>query len=164
MTSMRAVCWSKANKEARLMERKVCLVLDACNLGCVERRTPVQRLTPPHWWSGGRGRGLQRLTPRHWWSGGRGRGLHAEATQSALTVTLKLVSGLLSTILTVLGSVSLLFQGRFVPISLKPVLGTVAAYITVAIWPSTSPGGVSSIYNIAHRYGSVYYLWTLRRN
>ena len=36
-------------------------------------------------------------------------------------------------------------------------------HVTVAIWPSTSPGGLFSIYSIARRYGSVYYLWTLRR-
>ena len=60
-----------------------------------------------------------------------GRGLHAETAQSALTVILKLVSGLINIILIVLGTVSLQFQGRFVPISLRPVLGIVATYVTV---------------------------------
>ena len=45
MTSSRAACQSRASKEARLVERKDCLVLEACNWGCGERRTPVQGLT-----------------------------------------------------------------------------------------------------------------------
>ena len=58
----------------------------------------------------------------------RGRGLHAEMVPSALTVILKLViGGLTSIILIVLSTVNLQFQGQFVPISLRPVLGIVAA-------------------------------------
>ena len=46
----------------------------------------------------------------------RGRGLHVETAQSALTIVLKLViGGLISIILIVLSTVSLQFQGRFVP-------------------------------------------------
>ena len=61
---------------------------------------------------------------------GRGRGLHAETAQLALTVILKLViSGQTSIILIVLSMVNLQFQGQFVPISLRPVLGIVAAYV-----------------------------------
>ena len=49
---------------------------------------------------------------------GRGRGLRVETAQSALTVILKLViGGLTSIILIVLSTVSLQFQGQFVPIS-----------------------------------------------
>ena len=77
-----------------------------------------------------------------------GRGLHAETAQSALTVILKLVIGALtSVILVVLSTVSLQFQGRFVPISLRPILGIVAACVMATVWSSWSsllpPGGVS---------------------
>lgn len=46
--------------------------------------------------------------------------------------------GLTSVILIVLSAVHLQFQGRFVPISLRPVLGTVAAYVTATVWSSCS--------------------------
>jgi len=36
---------SKSNKDARLVEREVCFILDK-QLGRAERGTPVQRLTP----------------------------------------------------------------------------------------------------------------------
>ena len=72
---------SKANKEARLVERKVCFILDVGNwVG--GGQTPVQRLTPPNPDDHG-ARGFI----------GRRRGPHAETAQSALTVTLKLVMG-----------------------------------------------------------------------
>ena len=65
---------------------------------------------------------------------GGGRGLHAETAQSALTVILKLViGGLTSVVLIVLSTVSLQFQGWFVPISLRPVLGIVAAYVMATV-------------------------------
>ena len=58
----------------------------------------------------------------------RGRGLHAETAQSALTVTLRLVSsGLTSVILLVSGTVNLQLQGWFISVSLRPILGIVAA-------------------------------------
>ena len=37
---------SKANKEARLMERKVCFILDASDWAHRGAQTPVQRATP----------------------------------------------------------------------------------------------------------------------
>ena len=43
---------SKANKEARLVERKVCFILRARTRG--GGQTPVQRPTPPHWQSEGK--------------------------------------------------------------------------------------------------------------
>ena len=59
--------------------------------------------------------------------------------QSSLIVILKLViSGLTSIILIVLGTVNHQFQGLFVPILLRPVLRTVAAYVTAAAWSSCS--------------------------
>ena len=55
----------------------------------------------------------------------------------------------------VLGTVHLQFQGRFVSISLRPVLRIVAAYVTATVWSSCSsllpPGGGFSIYKAAHR-------------
>ena len=61
---------------------------------------------------------------------GSGRGLHAETVQSALTVIFKSVIGdLTNVILIVLSTISLQFQGWFVPISLRPVLRTVAIYV-----------------------------------
>ena len=61
-------------------------------------------------------------------------GLHRETAQSALTVIFKLVTGdLTSVIVIVLDTVDLQFQGPFVPISLRPVLGIVAAYVVAAV-------------------------------
>ena len=55
----------------------------------------------------------------------------------ALRVIFKLViDGLTSIILAVLGTVSLLFQGCLVCISLRPVLITVAAYVTATVCSS----------------------------
>ena len=66
-------------------------------------------------------------------------GLHAEMAQSTLTVIFKLViSGLASIILIALGTVNLQFQGPFVPISLSPVLRTVAACVVGTVWLSCS--------------------------
>ena len=87
-----------------------------------------------------------------------GRGRHAERAQSSLTVIFKLVTGgLISVILVVLGTVNLQFQGHFVPISLRPVLGIVAAYVMATVWfghhiVNFSTWGFS-IYKTAHRIG-----------
>ena len=62
-------------------------------------------------------------------------GLHAEMAQSTLTLIFTLVSsGLASIILIVLGTVNLQFQGQVVSNSLRPVLGTVAAYVMAIVW------------------------------
>ena len=67
------------------------------------------------------------------------RWLRAETAQSALTVILKsVIGGLTSVILIVLSTVNLQFQGRFVSISLRPILGTVAACVTATAWSSCS--------------------------
>ena len=59
-----------------------------------------------------------------------GRWLHAETTLSSLTVIFRLVlSGLAGIIMFVLDTVNLQFQGPFFPISLRPVLGIVAALV-----------------------------------
>ena len=68
-----------------------------------------------------------------------GRGLHAETTQSALTASLKwFICGLTSVILIVLSTVTLQSRGQFVPISLRPILGIVAAYVMTTVWLSCS--------------------------
>ena len=64
-------------------------------------------------------------------------GLHAETAQSTLIVILKLViSGLTSVNFTVLGIVYLQVHGRFVLISLRPILGITAAYVMATVWSS----------------------------
>ena len=68
--------------------------------------------------------------------GGR---VHAETAQLSLTIIFKLViSGLISTILIVLGTVNLHFQGPFVPIPLQSILRIVAAHVLGTIWSSHS--------------------------
>ena len=65
--------------------------------------------------------------------------LPVETAQSALTVILKLaISGLIIVFLTALSTVSLQFQGQFVNISLRPVLGIVTPYVMAAVWASCS--------------------------
>ena len=59
--------------------------------------------------------------------------------ESALTVILKLViGGLTSVILIVLSKINLQFQGCVFPISLRPVLRNVAAYVMATVWSSCS--------------------------
>ena len=57
--------------------------------------------------------------------------------------------------MTVVRTVNLQFQGRFVPISLRPILRILAAYVVAIAWSSCSellpPGGLLSIYNTAQR-------------
>ena len=66
-------------------------------------------------------------------------GLHTETAQSALTVLFKLViADLTSVIVIVLGTVNLQFRGPFVPISLRPFLRIVAAYVVGIVWSSCS--------------------------
>ena len=72
-------CCSKAKKEAKLVERKVCFILDASNGVGGWGQTSVQRSTVPYWQPGGKSFYRQR------------EGLHAETAQSALTGILKLV-------------------------------------------------------------------------
>ena len=64
----------------------------------------------------------------------RGGTLHAETAQSALPGLLKLTVGrLISIFLTVTGTVGLQFQDRFVPISLRLVLGIATVYVTATV-------------------------------
>ena len=70
---------SKANKEAKLVEMKVCFILEAGNLRRGEGGLPSKGRLP---------------ATDHQWARAfidRGRGLHSETAQSALKVILKLV-------------------------------------------------------------------------
>ena len=118
---------SKANKQARLVERKVWFISGAGNCGgrvadiCPKADSPRFTCPDKQGVGGGGSDSINRV---------RDQGLHAETAQSSLTVVFKLViSGLTSIILIVLGTVSLQFQSPFVPISLQSVLGTVAAHV-----------------------------------
>ena len=123
-----AACPSKANKQAKLVERKVCFISDA-SIWCGEggRHLSKGRLphTPPH---------SRQAEGESFYRHSDGQ-LHVEIAQSSLTVIFKLVlSGLTSIILIVLGTVNLQFQGPFVPISLWPVFGIVTAPILGTVW------------------------------
>ena len=103
-----AACQSKVNKQARLVERKVRFISDAGNWGSAREQTSVQRQLAT--------RGARDFID---WR----RGLHVDPAQSALLVIFKFIlDGLTSVISIVLGTVSLQFQGPFVPISLRPIL------------------------------------------
>ena len=87
---------------------------------------------------GAKGRHLSesQLPPQNFYR--LGLGIHAEQ-QSQLDSHLQIVTGgLTSVFLTVLGEVNLQLQGPFVPISLRPVLGFVAAYVLCTIFSSYS--------------------------
>ena len=74
-----AVHYSKANKEASLVEKKVCFILDASKHGAVDFCRKYD-LPPP-------------TTDNQWTRAfiDKGRGLHTETAQPALTVILKSV-------------------------------------------------------------------------
>ena len=61
-----------------------------------------------------------------------------QTEQSALTVILKLVMQWSDDHQIVLSTVSLQFQGWVVPVSLRPVLRTLAVYIMATVWFSYS--------------------------
>ena len=108
---------------------------------------------------------VQRLTPttNNQWVRAivdRRRRLHAKTTQSALTVIFKLViSGLISVMLVVLGTVNLLLQDQFVSISLRPILGSVWLQSDhhIANFFHLVPVSVSINTRELKRYGSEYY-------
>ena len=92
---------SKAIKEARLVEREFCFVLDAGNWEMRRRQTPVQRPAAPT----DSGQELSEAEG----------GDHVQKQPSALTVVLKWVSGGLTSILIVSGTVNLQFQVGLFP-------------------------------------------------
>ena len=143
----------KATKEARLAERKVCFILDACHWEGVGQAGLLSKGRLPYTDNQGARAFIDLQTEG---------GLHAETARSARTVILKLVQRWSdSIILIVLSTVNLQFLGRFVPISLRPILGMVAVYVMATVWSSCSyllpPGGGFSIYKTAHRV----WLWIL---
>lgn len=99
---------------------------------------------------------------------GGGRGLRAETAPSALIVILKLTMRWSDQHHLVSRTVCLLFQGRFVPISLRPLLRIVAAYVLATVWSLllnfVHLMGVSGPARQLPGHGSEYYLQPLRRN
>ena len=152
-----AACHSRASKQARLVERKVCFNSHAGNQSGEGWQKLVQRSTSPPLTISGARAFIDR------W-----RGLHAETAQSALTVIFKfVVDGLTSVILIVLGTVNLQSQGPFVPISLRPVLGIVIAHVlgtVLLIKQLTFPPGVLVPKRQLRGYCSKYYLQPSRKN
>ena len=70
---------------------------------------------------------------------GWGRGLHAETSESAQTVILKLViCGLTSIILIILSTANLHFQVQFLFISLRPVIQIVVVKVMATAWSACS--------------------------
>ena len=92
---------SKASKEARLVEREFCFVLDAGNWEMRGRQMPVQRPAAPT------DSGQELLETEG--------GDYVRKQLSALTVILKWVSGGLTSILIVSGTVNLHFQVGLFP-------------------------------------------------
>ena len=132
---------SKAIKEARLVERKICSFWMLAVSG--DGRLLSKGWLPP----------LPTV---------RGESFHRQRegapcrNNTALTVILKLViGGQSSAILIGLGTINLQFHSWFVPISLGHFLGIVAVYIMTAVWSFCSwllpPGGGFSICKTAHR-------------
>ena len=112
------------------MERKVCFILDATHQekGRGERMDACPKADFPP-------------SPDNQWSGAftdRGRRLHTEKTWLALKVILEIshLCGLTSIILVVLCTVHLQLQSQFFPISLRPALRIVAAYVMATVWSS----------------------------
>lgn len=105
---------------------KVCFILEAGKWWLeVGGRTPVQRSAPLP------GQPVGKSFYRH------REGLQAETAQSARTVILKLVTGGLTSVISiVLGTVSLQFQ--FVPSFLRLVLRIAAAYVVATFWSPCS--------------------------
>ena len=115
-------CCLKASKQASLVERKICFNLVAGNCGgrvvdiCPKADSPPPTPAP----SCQQAVGQEILQVEG--------GDYIRKQYMALTVIFKLV------IWVVLGIVNLHFQGLFVPISLRPVLGTVAARVLGTVW------------------------------
>ena len=115
----------KRNRETRWWEGKFVLLWMLAIGGGMW--TPVQRLTPyPD------NQCLRASVDRE-------REFQSETAQSALTVILKLIiGGLTSVISYVLSTNNLQSHGRFVPVSLRPVLRILAAYVMATVWSSCS--------------------------
>ena len=107
-----------------MVERQACFISDAGNWGSAREQTSVQRQLAT--------RGARAFIDKR-------RGLHVDPAQSALIVIFKLVvCSLTSVIWMVGGTVKLQYQGLFVPIFLRPVLGIVAAHVLGTVRSSCS--------------------------
>ena len=112
---------SKASKQVRLVERKVCFISDVGNW-----RGRMADVRP---------KADSPLTNRGESFYRQARGGYMQNQRSSLSVIFKLViSGLTSIIVVVLGTVNLQFQGALTPISLWPILRIVAAQVLGAGW------------------------------
>ena len=120
---------TKANKEARLVKRQVCFILDVSIWdeaeGISGGWTPVQRPTSPaHWQSVG----------KNFYSLREG----AACRNSTVSFDGHLEIGLISHILIVLSTENHQSQGQFLPFSLRPLLEMVAPLVPVTDWSSCS--------------------------
>ena len=117
----------KANKQGRLVEKKVCFISDVSTWGgpAGSRHLSKDRLSPPPT--------KQRVRAFIDVVLGWGGYMQKQAAISDSHLPL-LISGLSSITLVVLGAVNLQFQGPFVLISLCPILGIVAALIMGTVW------------------------------
>ena len=119
-------CCLKASKQASLVERKICFNSVAGNCGgrvvdiCPKADSLPSPLPNPPTPSCQQPVGQEILQVEG--------GDYMQKQYMALTVIFKLV------IWVVLGIVNLHFQGLFVPISLRPILGTVAARVLGTAW------------------------------
>ena len=109
-------CHSKANKQSKLGERKVYFISDAGNW-CWGVMNACPKADSPH------GQ-LEGESFYRWKEGATCR--NSIVTSDSFRL---IISGLTSIILIVLGTVNLHFQGRFISISLRPVLRIVAVYV-----------------------------------
>ena len=116
-----------STREARLVERKVCFISETSN----RRRGRTHVQSDNQWARAFKGE-FQGFI-------GRGRGYmqkqHSQLWPSSWNWS---CSGLISVILIVLSTANLQFQDPFVPISLTPVFGIVAAYVMATVWSSCS--------------------------
>ena len=141
-----------ANKAARSHVLELIFISNTVTESGVRLLIAQKPIKRQGWWKGkfalfwtpatrGRADSCPKADSPHCQSGGKSfyRWLHAETAQSALTVILKLViSGLTSVILIVLSTINLQFRGRFVPISLRLILGIVAACVMATVCSSRS--------------------------
>ena len=121
---------SKANKQARLVERKVCFISDADNWGCgrVANICPKADSCPPPPQAGGEN--FYRQSVGRW-------ATCRMSTVISLRVIFKLVTAVPTSIVLVV-LVNLYFQGPFIPISFQPILRIVTAHVLGKVWSSCS--------------------------
>ena len=119
---------SKANKQARLVERKLCFMQRLTTGGAGGWQTFVQKLTlaPPQ----AGGENFYRQSVGRW-------ATCRMSTVISLRVIFKLVTAVLTSIVLVV-LVNLYFQGPFISISFQPILRIVTAHVLGKVWSSRS--------------------------